>query len=56
MTNHINENSTIYKAGLTRENENKLENRKKEVRNHVVDAQKQMSSQETAGIFEEDQT
>lgn len=56
MTNQINENSTTNKADFTYENENKLGNRKKEGRNHVVDAQKQMSSQATAGVFDEEQS
>ncbi len=52
--------TTVYsnnasKAGLNIENQERLEYRKNEVRNHVVDAQKQISSQETAGVFEEDQ-
>jgi hypothetical protein len=62
MTNRIKNSATTddsnvtSKPDLNHEYENRLENHRKEVRNHVVDAQKQMSSQATAGVFDENQS
>lgn len=57
MKNRIQENSTkvLPNAMLNDEIQNRLEKSKKEGRNHVADAQKQMSSQATVGVFDENQ-
>ncbi|MBB6444363.1 hypothetical protein [Bacillus benzoevorans] len=62
MTKRVKGTSTteqanaISSAEWNNEYQNKLEKRSKEVRNHVVEAQKQMSLQATAGVFDENQS